>query len=123
MKKQLIKEAKRMQQLAGILKEETGQPVINFLNSNIDEVKKYMINHLVFDGLKPEEAEKRKNLVNSVQGFTEDGNFDATPDKEIGVSFRFAEDVDKDPSFYEEENDPEFFNLAGKKMVAIWYNI
>ena len=121
--KQQLNEIKRMQHLAGILKEEVGQPVIDFLNSHIDEVKKYMINHLVFDGLEPEKAEERKNLVNSVQKFTEDGNYDATPDKEIGVSFRFAEDIDEDPSFYEEEGDPEFFNLAGKKMVAIWYNI
>lgn len=120
--KSQLNEIKRMQQLAGILKEEIGQPVIDFLDSHIDEVKKYMINHLVFDRLGPEEVEKRKNLVNSVQKFVEDGNGDATPDKEIGVSFRFAEDIDKDPSFYEEEGDPKFFNLAGKKMVAIWYN-
>jgi hypothetical protein len=99
------------------------QAVIDFLNSHIDKVKKYMLDHLVFDGLKADEVEKRKKLVNSVQNFEEDGNYDASPDKEIGVSFRFAEDVNEDPSFYEEEGEPEFFDLAGKKMVAIWYNI
>jgi len=127
----LSEEFRRMQKLAGIITEEqlneNASELINFTNANLKGVKEYFQKHLIFPGLEDEEIEERQMEIDSITGMQEDSMEDGavTPDGdnvEMGVSIKFAEDVDE--NFVGEDGDePEYFKLGGREMAAVWYNI
>ena len=106
---------------------ENANELISFTESNLEGLKKYLQQHLIFPGLEDEEIEERQMEIDSITGMQEDSMEDGavTPDGdgvEMGVSIKFAEDADED--FVGEDGDePEYFKLGGREMAAVWYNI
>jgi hypothetical protein len=130
-KQTINEEFRRMQELAGIVVEsqslnENLDQLISFSNTHLDELKKYFQTHIIFPGLDEEEIENRQSEIDSITKMEDDGTGEAvTPEDNgiyLGVSIKFAEDVDED-FVGDDEEEPEYFELGGRKMAAVWYNI
>jgi hypothetical protein len=125
------KQFQRMQVLAGLITEsqlvkENIDELVNFTNTHLDELKKYFQKFIIFPSLDDGETLERQAEIDSVTQMEDDGTGEAvTPDNNgiyLGVSIKFAEDVDDD-FVGDDEEEPDYFELDGRKMAAVWYNI
>lgn len=131
----LIKEARRFQKLAGLLKEENelqqnkiNPELIPFLNSHLDEIKDFLwkVVYWMDERSNNDGADYYGPMIKNITKFEEDNQSGACPDKELGVSFMFKEDVLNLPNgefVGEEGSEPEEVNIGGKDLFYITYNI
>jgi hypothetical protein len=127
----------KLKELKQIIKEEikklkeSDSNIVDFLNQHLDEVKEYVEEYFLGDtyGLEDDEIEDRKEAVDSISEVTKDLMGDATIMFEegydaMGVSFQFADKINKDEfKGGDGSDDPEIINIGGKKIGVIWYNI
>lgn len=107
------------------IKRDSNQELIQHLTDNIEEVRSFLKNDIyhINDHDDEEEIEYIKDIVDEVEEFIVDDMGDITVSPaEIGISFKFPQDVDED--FKGENGDkPEKVIIGGKSVSYVEYNI
>ena len=117
MKKSELKEI-----IKEVLQEQSQQPIKDFLNAHVEEVKRYLM-YDRYSHLEEEDPEYWESF-NDIEGFDEDGEGDMTPyPGEFGISINYTGELHPDDMVPVSEDSINTVIIAGRKLDFYGYNI